>query len=58
MKKFIANYIEDILIFSGLVVITVATFLLSVIAGLYVLGALLVALGCYLAKYPIKGGDK
>lgn len=57
MKKFIANYIEDILIFSGLVVITVATFLLSTIVGLYVLGVFLVLLGCYLTKYPI-GGDK
>jgi hypothetical protein len=50
----ILNYIEDILIISGLVVISTATFLLSFIAGLYVSGSFLLGLGIYFIKYPIK----
>jgi hypothetical protein len=52
MRKFMLNYIEDILILSGLTVIIAATFLLSEIAGLYCLGAVLFGLGVYFSKNP------
>lgn len=58
MKKFLTDYIEDICIFAGLVVIIVATFLISTIAGMYVLGVSLVLLGAYFTRYPLKRGDK
>jgi len=57
MKKIIqifADYGEDILIFSGLVVIIVTTFFVSKIAGGYVAGAILTGLGAYLARCPPK----
>lgn len=54
MKKLIKNYIEDILILSGLAVLVTTTFLFSKIAGLYSLGAVLFGLGVYFARYPIK----
>lgn len=53
MKKFkkavaaIANYSEDILILCGLAFIAAATFLLSLIAGLYVTGAILFGMGVW-----------
>lgn len=51
------KYIEDILIIGGLAVIATATFLLSVIAGLYFIGAVLLGLGIWFMAHPI-GGDK
>jgi Zn-dependent membrane protease YugP len=54
MKKFILNYIEDILILSGLAVIIATTFLLSKIAGLYSLGVILFGLGVYFARNPLE----
>jgi len=57
MKKIVqivADYGEDILIFSGLVVIIVTTFFISKIAGGYVTGAILTGLGAYLARFPPK----
>ena len=52
--KFIGKYIEDILIVSGLFFIVAATFMLSVIAGLYCLGATLLGLGIWFAINPFK----
>lgn len=52
LKKFISDYIEDILIFCGLAAIVTATFLLSFIAGMYVSGAILIGIGTYFARYP------
>lgn len=51
MRKLL-DYIEDILILSGLTVIVTTTFLLSLIAGLYSLGIALFGLGIYFAKNP------
>jgi Zn-dependent membrane protease YugP len=51
---FIGKNIEDILILSGLIVIIKATFLLSKIGGMYCLGAVLLALGIFFTKYPIR----
>ena len=51
IKKF-PDYMEDILIFSGLLIIIMATFFISKIIGLYVLGGILVGLGVYFTRYP------
>jgi len=48
--KFIEKYGEDILILGGLAVVIFTTFLLSVIAGLYLLGIVMVALGVWFAR--------
>lgn len=53
-NKFITKYIEDILIFIGLTCIVIATFLLSKIAGMYVLGSALLGLGIYFTKCPLR----
>ncbi|GMA48655.1 hypothetical protein GCM10025857_39650 [Alicyclobacillus contaminans] len=45
---------DDILVLSGLAVICWATFLLSFIAGLYVIGVILCGLAVLLAKYTRK----
>lgn len=50
--KSLIKYIEDILILSGLTVIVITTFLLSKIAGLYCLGAVLFGLGVYFSISP------
>lgn len=50
----ISNFLEDILIFSGLTCIVIATFLLSKIAGIYVLGIALLGLGIYFTKCPLR----
>lgn len=52
------KYIEDILIIGGLSCIVVATFFLSTIGGIYILGGCLFGLGVYFTKYPIRKGDK
>lgn len=52
IKKFLFDYIEDVLIFSGLVCIVGATFTWCALAGFYVLGVVLFGLGCWFAKYP------
>jgi hypothetical protein len=54
--RFITDYLEDILIFSGLIAIIIATFLLSKIAGIYCLGGCLFGLGVYFTKFPTKRG--
>lgn len=50
--KFIKNYIEDILIISGLTVMVGTTFFISKIAGFYTLGTVLLGLGVYFSKNP------
>lgn len=56
LKKLLNNCIEDILILSGLTCIVIATFLLSKIVGVYVLGVALLGLGIYFTKYPPRKG--
>ena len=46
--------IEDILIFIGLFFIILATFLISLIAGFYVLGASFLTVGIVLLKFPTR----
>lgn len=54
----ILPFIEDILIFSGCLLITGTTFYLSPVIGCYLLGAQLVGLGLLLALAGRrKGGD-
>lgn len=52
--NFIKNYIEDILILSGLLIIIIATFLLSKILGMYATGIILFSLGTYFSKNPFE----
>jgi len=52
LRSVISNYVEDILIISGLMIMIKATFLLSKIAGLYALGGVLLLLGLYFARNP------
>lgn len=46
------DYAEDIFITAGLVVINLATFQLHTIAGLFCLGATLMAVGFTIARHP------
>ena len=50
MRRWLADYAEDLLIVAGLGVIVLASFLVHVVLGLYVLGAVLVAVGWLLAR--------
>ena len=52
MFKLLLKYIEDILIFCGLGLIIVTTFFVSKIAGLYLLGFILIGLGLYFSRNP------
>ena len=51
-KQLLSGNIEEILLFSGLFCIILATFLVNIIAGIYVLGFILVGLSVFLLKYP------
>lgn len=56
IKQFLLLNIEDFLIFTGLFLIIIATFIINTVAGIYVTGATLLLFGCYFVKYPIKKG--
>ena len=56
VKKFLLSNIEDFLIFAGLILIIVATFILNYIAGIYVMGVILLILGWFIIRYPAKKG--
>lgn len=56
LQRLIAKYIEDICILGGLYFIIKATFLLSKIGGLYVLGACLLIIGIWFTRNPTKRG--
>lgn len=58
VRNLVLKYIEDILIFSGLILIVIATFLLSKIIGMYALGAILFGIGIFLSRHPPKEVDK
>ncbi|WP_176718811.1 hypothetical protein [Caloranaerobacter ferrireducens] len=47
--KIISNFIEDVFVISGLSLITYATFLISKIAAIYVLGTILLLIGLLLS---------
>ncbi|MDU3775703.1 MAG: hypothetical protein E7G47_10825 [Clostridium perfringens] len=53
IKKFFCNYIEDILIFLGLIIIALTTLKLDFYIGMYVLALILILLGVYFAKNPL-----
>ncbi|MGF9946074.1 DUF1056 family protein [Priestia megaterium] len=57
MKQLI-NLIPDLLLVIGALVIVLATFLLNVVAGLYVLGVLLFVAGIFVDKDGIQLGRK
>lgn len=47
--KFIKNIINELFILSGLSLITYATYLINTIAAMYLLGAVLILFGVFLA---------
>lgn len=53
--EWLDSYLDDIFIFGGLACIVGATFLLSGIAGMYVLGFCLLLLGIFVATHPSEG---
>ncbi|MEG0180762.1 MAG: hypothetical protein RR657_02640 [Peptostreptococcaceae bacterium] len=53
IKNFFCNYVEDILIFLGLLIIVLTTLILNFYVGMYVLAIILVMLGIYFAKNPL-----
>jgi len=54
IKAGIKNYIEDVFILSGLFLIIKTTFYINKLAGLYLLGVILLLLGIYFARNPTK----
>jgi hypothetical protein len=48
------DYAEDFFIFVGLMLVNVATFRLSITAGLYVLGCSFLVVGIFLSLHPPK----
>ena len=51
--KLFKKFYEDIFIVLGVAFIAVATFLISPIAGLYVIGAAFLGVGVWFTKHPI-----
>lgn len=49
IKRFLAKYYDDLLIFSGLGILITTTFSINKFAGLYSLGAVLLILGLFFA---------
>lgn len=56
IKQFLLNHVEDFLIFIGLFLVILATFMLNSIAGIYATGISLFLLGVYFTKFPLKKG--
>jgi uncharacterized membrane protein len=53
-KQFLLLHIEDFLIFIGLFLIIFATFLINKVGGIYATGIILLVLGCYFTRFPVK----
>lgn len=51
----LSAYIEDIFILTGLFLVILATFLLSKIIGMYILGFILIGIGVMFTKIRPKG---
>lgn len=51
----ILKYLDDVLILGGLTIIVTATFLISKIIGIYILGVVLFGLGVFFSRYPPRG---
>lgn len=54
LRQVFRDYAEDFFIFIGLTLINMATFRLSVTAGLYVLGCSFLSIGVFIAIQPPK----
>lgn len=54
----LTSHVEDFLILIGLAIIAITTFMLNVIAGLYITGLMVLLLGIYFAFNPIKRGGE
>lgn len=55
LRRWIADYAEDLLILAGLGAIIWASFLVGLIPGLYVLGVVLIGLGLLIARGVVGG---
>ncbi|MBI6033744.1 hypothetical protein [Clostridium perfringens] len=49
MKKFLKDYIEDILIILGLLIINISVYMLNLKLGVFVTGVIFLVLGIYIA---------
>lgn len=57
IKKRVRQYLNEILILIGLFFIVFPTYAINLYAGLYLTGAIVIALGLFFAKFPPnKGG--
>jgi len=52
--KIITSYLEDVFIISGLLLIAGTTFFINMYAGFYVTGGILLTLGIYFTKHPLR----
>ncbi len=52
--KFISSYIEDILIFIGLLMLVITTYKINNIAGSYLLSVIFILIGILISKKPPK----
>lgn len=50
LKNILGDYIEDFLIFLGLIMISTTTFYINYVIGFYVLGFILLIIGIIIAK--------
>lgn len=57
LKPFMKKYLDDVLVVAGCLAIIGATFLWSVVAGLYVVGLSLIGAGV-VVRYERKRGEK
>jgi len=55
LRRWLADYAEDLLIVAGLGAIVAASFLIGVIPGLYTLGVVLVVVGALIARGVVGG---
>jgi len=55
LRRWFADYAEDLLIVAGLDAIVAASFLIGVIPGLYTLGVVLVVVGGLIARGVVGG---
>lgn len=58
IKQFIVQNNVEVLIFSGLFFIVLASFLLNIIAGFYILGISFIGFAVFLLKFPSSRGGE
>ncbi|ACL19509.1 hypothetical protein Dhaf_1456 [Desulfitobacterium hafniense DCB-2] len=56
IKMFLRDYLEDIFVFLGLLLIILASLMINIILGIYAAGVILFLLGVYFIRFPIRKG--